>query len=248
MSLEARGVERYTIDLLTTRILYLDDSGKPDANHASGAVVIGGFAFDADVYPVLSRRVLGAKKRLFSSRGLPQAWEVKSSDVIKPNPWMRAKNRDFVQEIIRLVSSMGGTIFSTTIVKANMNHTMTLATTMPLQLQVLVEHFDAECRALGRTGMVVADWSSHHHDQHASRCVASFVASRGLAIHPCLYYASSHSSEAIQVADVFAGIRRRAAEGDMQLALVDQQLASIRACSPGPTVRGRAFENSVTLF
>lgn len=231
------------------RILYLDDSGKPDVNHASGAVVLGGFAIDADQYPTFSRRLLGAKGKFFPQRGQPQAWEVKSADIVKPNPWKRSKNRAFVQEAIRLIQIMGGTMFSATIVKGNMNHPLTLATTMPLQMQALVEHFDAECRTLDRTGMVVADWSSHHHDQHASRCVASFAASRRLAIHPCVYYVSSHSNEAIQVADLVAAVRRRVAEGDQQLAPVDLQLASIRrTVCPSLTVQGRRFTNWITLF
>ncbi len=233
---------------MTTRILYLDDSGKPDANHPSRAVVIGGFAVDADDYPTLSRRILGAKRAHFPTRGMPQTWELKSPDIVKPNPWKRAKNRAFVQEVERLLQTMGATVFSVAIRKASMNHPMTLATTMPLQLQALVEHFDAECRALGRTGMVIADWSSHHHDQHASQCVASFVASRRLALHPCVYYASSHSNEGIQVADLVAGIRRRALEGDQSLVGVDDRLAAVRGATPGPTARGRSFANRVTLF
>lgn len=233
---------------MSTRILFLDDSGKPDAAHQSGAVVIAGFAVDSDAYPTLSRRVLGAKRRHFPQRGLPQTWELKSTSIIKPNPWRRAKNRVFVAEVERLLRTSGATVFSATIVKARMNHAMTLATTMPLELQVLVEHFDAECRALGRTGMVVTDWSSHQHDQHASQCVASFAASQKLAIHPCVYYASSHSNEAIQLADLLAGIRRRAAEGDAQLAPIDHQFSMVRASAPGPTVKGRAFSNRITLF
>jgi hypothetical protein len=71
---------------MQTRILYLDDSGKPDPGHASKAVVLAGFAIDADVYPTFSRRILGAKKAFYPSRGLPQAWEIKSAQVIKPNP------------------------------------------------------------------------------------------------------------------------------------------------------------------
>ena len=77
--------------------------------------------------------------------------------------------------------------------------------------------------------MIVADWSSHHLDQHASRSVASFVGSRRLDVHPCVYYASSHSSEAIQVADLISAIRRRSAEGDTRLASVDQRLGAITA-------------------
>lgn len=95
-----------------------------------------------------------------------------------------------------------------------MNHQMGLSQTMPLQLQVLVEHFEVECRFHDETGMIVADWSSHHADQHASNCVASFVASRKLNIHPSVYYASSLATPAIQVADLLAGVRRRLAEGD----------------------------------
>ena len=130
---------------MQTRILYLDDSGKPDPDHTS------------------------------------RAGEIKSAQVIKPNPWNRSKNRCFCREIERLVKKMGGTAYAATILKSNMNHPMTLATTMPLQLQILAEHFDAECQALGRMGMIVADWSGHQYDRHASRCVASFVASGSLA-------------------------------------------------------------------
>lgn len=126
---------------------------------------------------------------------------------------------------------------------------MTLTTSMPLQLQALVEHFDAECKAMGRMGMVVADWSAHHHDQHASRCVASFVSSQALQVHPSVYYASSHGSEGIQVCDLLAGVRRRAAEGDANLLKLDSDLASIRATgSVGPTVKGRVFANRIDLF
>ncbi|HVE47893.1 MAG TPA: DUF3800 domain-containing protein [Acidimicrobiales bacterium] len=229
--------------------MYLDDSGKPDTNHVSGAVVIGGFAIDADLYPTFSRRFLGAKGRFFPQRGVPQAWEAKSTDIVKPNPWKRSKNRNFSFEVARIVETMAGTAFSATIIKSRMNHPMTLATTMPLQLQCLVEHFDTECRALGRTGMVVADWSSHHHDSHASQCVASFAASQGLTVHPCVYYASSHSSEGIQAADLIAAVRRRAAEGDIQLTALDQRLAAVRVASPtGLTVRGRTFANWITVF
>jgi hypothetical protein len=230
------------------RVLFLDDSGKPDVGHSSLAVVMAGFAIDAEAYPQLSRRILGAKKRFFPGRGVPAAWE-KSSTIIKPNPWKRSKNRRFCDEVLRLIKTMGGTSYSVTIQKNKMHHPMTLATTMPLQMQVLVEHFDAECKALGRMGMIVADWSSHQHDQHASRCVASFVGSRGLMLHPGVYYASSHGSEGIQASDLVAGVRRRAAEGDGNLLKLDSDLASVRVCGTvSPTVKGRAFANHIDLF
>jgi len=234
---------------MQTRLLYLDDSGKPDTGHPSQAVVLAGFAIDADLYPTFSRRVLGAKKAFYPTRGLPQRWEIKSADVIKPNPWNRSKNRRFCSEIERLVKTMGGTAYATTILKSNMLHQMTLATTMPLQLQILAEHFDAECQALDRMGMIIADWSGHQHDQHASRCVASFVASGSLSLHPAVYYGSSHSIEGIQVADLIAGVRRRSAEGDMNLAALDLSLSNTRASrTVGATSKGRPYANWITLF
>lgn len=234
---------------MRTRVLYLDDSGKPDAKHASRAVVIAGFAVDADLYPTLSRRVQGAKGLFYPKRGAPKTWEIKSETVIKPNPWKRSNNRKFAEELGRIIKSVGGTIYSAAIDKTKLNHPMSLATTMPLQLQCLVEHFDAECRTLGTAGMVIADWSSQFNDQHASQCVASFVVSRKLCLHPCVYYASSHSCEAVQVADVIAGVRRRTIEGDMSLAALDGTYAGVR--TPGTiqaTVLGRAYRNVIQLI
>ena len=234
---------------MRTRLLLLDDSGKPDIAHPSRSVVIGGFAVDSNEYPDLSRRILGAKARFFPGMGVPQAWEIKSSRIIKPNPWKRSRNRKFCAEVARLIEMAGGTCFAVAIAKARMKHPMTLKTTMPLQLQALIEHFDAECRSIGRIGMVVADWSSHQHDQHASRCVASFAASRKLAVHPCVYYASSHANEGIQVADLIAGVRRRVEEGDSNLALLNRALRGVRRCSsPRRTAKGRAFDNWIDLF
>jgi hypothetical protein len=231
------------------RVLFLDDSGKPSPLHASKAVVVGGFAVDAEAYPVLSRRILGAKRRYFPTRGTPQAWEIKTAAIVKPNPWKRRKNREFCAEVVRLLTVSGCTSYAVTLDKQRMNHPMTLDTTMPLQLQALVEHFGAECAALGRVGMVVADWSSQHHDQHASRCVASYVASKRINLHPGVYYASSHGSEGIKVADLLAGVRRRAHEGDTNLADLDRDVGAVRCIEAvGRTVNGRTFTNRVDLF
>ena len=236
---------------MNTRVLFLDDSGKPDANHASNAVVIAGFSVPSEHVTTLSRRVLGAKAKFFSKRGLPTTWEIKAADVIKPNPWNRRANRDFAFELVRIVGTLDGTVYSVTIDKAKMKHPMTLAQTMPLQLQALVEHFEVECRHHGETGMVVADWSSHQADQHASSCVASFVASRRLPIHPSVYYASSHATEAIQVADLFAGVRRRVMEGDASLSLLAQQMdrtKTMPAALALRTIKGRPFASKILLF
>jgi hypothetical protein len=98
-------------------------------------------------------------------------------------------------------------------------------------------------------GMIVADWSGHQYDQHASRCVASFVASGSLALHPAVYYGSSHSIEGIQVADLIAGVRRRSAEGDANLVGLDLNLSSARpAAGVGQTSKGRPYTNWITVF
>ena len=89
--------------LLSTRVLFLDDSGKPDLSHPSLGLVIGEFSVPSTQVPTLSRRVAGAKARFYPARGDPASWELKSSYIVKPNPWKRRKNRDFVDETIRIV-------------------------------------------------------------------------------------------------------------------------------------------------
>jgi hypothetical protein len=98
---------------MSTRILYIDDSGKPEPQHASRAVVLGGFAINAEDYGTLSRRLLGAKKFFYPMRGLPQRWEIKSPEIIKPNPWRRAKNRRLCDEVVRLLTTTGRAINTT---------------------------------------------------------------------------------------------------------------------------------------
>jgi hypothetical protein len=67
-----------------------------------------------------------AKKFFYPSRGLPQRWELKSAEIIKPGPWKRAKNRRFCDELVRLLTTMGATTYAATIDKNNMKHAMTL--------------------------------------------------------------------------------------------------------------------------
>jgi hypothetical protein len=64
-----------------------------------------------------------------------------------------------------------------------------------------------------------------------------------------VYYASSHSNEGIQVADLVAAVRRRVVEGDQRLEPVDLRHASIRrtVCNRR-TVKRRTFTNWITLF
>ena len=236
---------------MSTRLLFLDDSGKPAAKDSSRAVVIGGFSIASADVPTLSRRILGAKARFSPGRGNPAIWELKSTKTITPGPWKRHKNRSFVDEMIRILRNLSCTVYSASIRKANMHHPMALETTVPLQLQALIEHFAVECKTQRATGIVVSDWSNHQLDDHASRCVASFTAAHRLPLHPSVYYASSHTTEAIQVADLIAGIRRRVLEGDRRLVPAGQALAALRSipvASAAVTHRGRSYINQIVLF
>lgn len=129
-----------------------------------------------------------------------------------------------------------------------MKHAMRLQTSMPLQMQCLVEHFDVECRERSSVGIVVADWSAHHLDQHASRCVASYTASKHMNVHPSVYYASSHSSEGVQVADLVAAVQRRCVEGDGSLRVLRDTLHGHCQTGSGLTAEGRPFTNQIFTF
>ena len=236
---------------MSGRVLFVDDSGKPAARDSTRAVVIGGFSADVANVPVLSRRIVGAKGRFFPGRGNPTEWEIKAKRTIAPNPWKRRKNRDFVAELVRIIGQLDCTVYTATIDKTRMHHQMSLRTTMPLLLQGLVEHFAVECAYHNETGLVVSDWSSHNLDAHASGCVASFVASRRLPLHPSVYYANSLTTQAIQVADLVAGITRRVVEGDTRFYTLGQDLANVRTLAGGTgatTHTGRCSTNWVSLF
>ena len=236
---------------MSSRVLFLDDSGKPEQSHSSKGLVVGGFSVPSALVPPLSRRVAGAKAGFYPGRGDPALWEVKSFYLIKPNPWSRRKNRDFVNEIIRIIRETEGTVYSVSINKRRMHHPLTLKTTMPLQLQALVEHFAVECAGHRETGLIVSDWSNHSDDAHASKCVGSFVTSRRLRIHPSVYYANSLTTQAIQVADLIAGVRRRVVEGDVRLAGVNRRMTATRTLPDRPgltTSGGRRYTNQIELF
>ena len=236
---------------MATRLLFLDDSGKPAANDGTTAIVIGGFSIASEDVPILSRRIVGAKARFYPGRGSPTAWEIKSADTISPNAWRRRKNRDFVDELTRILERLACTSYTAGIRKANMLHPMTLKTTVPLQLQALVEHFAVECKTQQATGIVVSDWSNHQLDEHASRCVASYAASYRLDIHPGVYYASSHTTQAIQAADLIAGIQRKVLEGDQRLAAAGRRLASLSSIPNQGSYRTHAwrrYTNQILLI
>ena len=233
-----------------TRFLFLDDSGHPAPNYGSGAVVIGGVSVASGDAPALSRRLLGAKARIFPGRGQPASWEIKAADTIRPNRWNRSKNRALAAEVVRILRGLGCTTYSAVITKAQMKHPMSQHTTMPLQIQCLVEHFAVECNLHGEVGVVVMDRSEQSLDAHTSRCAASYIASEGLPLHPGVYYADSVASQAIQAADLVAGTRRRAVEGDPNLQMLARSLAALRppALTGALTHTARPWSNEITLF
>jgi hypothetical protein len=233
-----------------TRVLFVDDSGKPDASHQSQYLTIRGISIPSNEVSTFTRRVQAAKGHFYKKRGRPSDWECKSGDILKPNPWKRAYNRNFCDEVARIATTVGATVYSVSICKSNMHNPMTLKQTMPLMMQVLAEHFGAECEALRATGLIVSDWSEQYLDEHLSNCVGSYVATQGLPLHPSVYYASSRATVPIQIADLIAGATRMRLEGASHLAALVDGLARVRLHAPGTftTHQGRYYENSIKLF
>ena len=234
----------------SSRVLFLDDSGKPGARDSTKAVVIGGFSIASENVPTLSRRIAGAKSRFYPNRGDPANWEVKATRTLVPNAWKRSKNRQFLAEAMRILSDLDCTVYTVSIDKRQLIHTMELRTTVPLQIQALVEHFSVECTTRHETGLIVSDWSNHDIDAHASQSVGSFVISRRLPLHPTIYYANSLNSHPVQVADLIAAVRRRAIEGDANLQPLDNQLAAITGSHhiAATTHAGRRYTNRIVLI
>ena len=234
-----------------SRVLFLDDSGKPSAKDNTRAVVIGGFSIPSEHVPVLAQQISETKALLFPQRGSPANWELKASQVIRPNPMRRRNNRRLVREIVQSLVGLDCTVYSVSIDKRNLHHPMHLDSTTPLQLRVLAEHFAAECSFLGETGLIVADRSSDALDALASQSIGAFVSSLDLPLHPSVYFADSLSSQAIQAADVVAGTRRRTIEGDTALRGIDRALGLIRTIAESDRVvtkAGRQFRNQVSLI
>ena len=235
---------------MRSRVLFLDDSGKPGARDSTKAVVIGGFSIPSENVPPLSRRIAGAKSRFYPTRGDPANWEIKATRTLVPNAWRRSKNRQFLAEAMRILGDLDCTVYTVSIDKRRLMHSMELRTTVPLQLQALVEHFSVECTTWHETGLIVSDWSNHDLDAHASQSVGSFVVSRRLPLHPTVYYANSLNSHPIQVADLIAAVRRRAIEGDANLEPLDDQLAAITGLDriAATTHAGRPYTNRIVLI
>lgn len=235
----------------SSRILFLDDSGKPSYNDPTSAVVIGGFSVPSERVQELSTRITGAKRRFFPGLGDPAAWEIKARRLLKPKNMRRSKFLRFLSAIARVLSRLGCTTYSVSIDKRRMHREMAIETTMRLQIRALAEHFAAECRFLGATGLLVSDWSNPRLDARISRDIASFVTSNQLPIHPSVYYADSLSSQAIQLADLVAGLRRRAIEAETHVPRVAAEIGSVRSLPADAVIAthgGRRFRTQIELI
>ena len=212
-----------------TRMLYLDDSGAISPKHSSGAVVIGGLSVSSTKVPGLTRRISGAKAHHFPERGRPSQWELKSTDLLTPKAWRNRRNQALVLEVVRILGGLDCTVYTASIDKARMHHSMATKTSLPMQLHRLVEHFAVECAYRKEIGVVVMDRSEHRLDAHASHCVASYVTSKDLPMHPVVHYVDSMTSEPTQAADLISAVRRRTIEGTPGMHVLNTQLAGLRA-------------------
>ena len=211
-----------------TRMLYLDDSGAPSFNHSTRAVVVGGLSIASTRVPKLTRRMNGAKAHYFPARGQPSRWEMKSTDLLSSKGWRNRKNQALVQEIVRILGGLDCTVYTASIDKTRMHHSMATKTSLPMQLHRLVEHFAVECAHRKEIGVVVMDRSDSRLDAHASHCVASYVTSKNLPLHPVVHYVDSMTSEPTQAADLISAARRRTIEGIPGMHILNTQLAGLR--------------------
>ena len=191
----------------------------------------------------INRRLAGAKGGIFPDRGRPSRWEVKAAHMIRPHLWKRPRNQQLAGEIVAILRGLDCTVYTASISKARMNHRMTQRTTMPLQLQALIEHFAVECAQHLAMGVIVMDRSNHTIDAHASHCAASYVVSLDLPLHPTVYYADSVTSQPVQISDLISGVRRRVLEGDTSLGALRPEDHSWP-----PTHTGRRWTNRIALF
>ena len=174
----------------------------------------------------------------------------KTMNSSEPHLWKRPRNQQLAGEIVGILQGLDCTVYTASISKGRMHHQMTQRTTMPLQLQALIEHFAVECAQQLSVGAIIMDRSNHPIDAHASHCAASYVVSLDLPLHPTVYYADSVTSQAIQIADLISGVRRRVLEGDTSLRSVDASLGALRPAAYGwpPTHTGRRWTNRIALF
>ncbi len=218
------------------RILYLDDSGKTNPSHPSGAVAYAGFSVDDSRWHDVVRCVTAAKRRFFPKRGRPTDWELKSKDFLTPNAWNRANNRSFCFELADILDRHDCRVYAVYFSKAAPSRPLAEDWVVPLCFQRLAEKFACELTAERTTGSIVCDWSAYALDRHVSNCVLSHVIARGMsALVGGVTYGSSQSLAPIQVSDLVSATFRICTEGGTHLARFRSRLDDLASDPPGLT-------------
>jgi hypothetical protein len=198
-------------------LLYLDDSGKIHPNDTTTDVVtFGGFAIHESNWHRLNRQINGAKSKLLPTRGTgdPNSWEVKSIDFLTVNSWQRAKNRRFCKEIANILQRNSCIVYAVSLDKRNAKDQLLEEKFVPLMLQRLSTVFYRLLEANNSFGSIVCDWSTHHMDNHISRCITSMSISEKMhRLIGGVTYGSSTALPMLQVADLIASAFRREGEG-----------------------------------
>ena len=192
------------------RVLYLDDSGKAHPNDSSRFVVYAGISLDASSWAELHRRVTGLKAAVFSGRGNPNDWELKSKDFLLPNTWARARNRYFCKQLACILGECECTVYVAAAEKRRAKRPPRDEWLVPLMFQRLLAKFAVEAGAA--EAMIVCDWNSYKLDHHISTCVQSYSVPRGISLIGGVSYGSSEAFTTIQVADLISAAFRHSYE------------------------------------
>ena len=154
-------------------------------------------------------------------------------------------------EIVRILERLDCTVYTASIDKRRGLHEMQPEAAMLLQLRGLSEHFAVECALNHEIGILVSDWSGKRLDAIVSRNLARFNARNELHLHPGVYFSDSVSSQAIQVADLVAGVRRRMLEGDRQIRDLAAAFEGVRSLPQQVEMRthtGKRFSTSIQII
>lgn len=213
------------------RILCLDDSGKTDPKHPSKVVAYAGFTFDEAEWPLLHRRITGAKAAYFPLRagGRPNEWELKSDAFLTPNKWKRKRNREFCYELVRILRRSNCSVYAVTAEKAKAYRPVEETWLPPLMFQrMAAKLIDEVDQTIAGRGMILCDWTSYKLDRHLSNCIGSYAVSRNYQqLIGGVTYGSSRSLTVIQAADLIAGAFRISLEGGDHLGTLIGRLGQL---------------------
>lgn len=157
----------------------------------------------------------------------------------------------FAMEIVRILERLSCTVYTASIDKRRVFHEMEPEAAMLLQLRGLSEHFAVECALNNEIGLLVSDWSGKRLDAMVSRNLARFNSRNELPLHPSVYFSDSVSSQAIQVADLVAGVRRRVLEGDRQIQDLAAAFGEVRSLPQEVELRthtGKRFSTAIQII